>query len=64
MTITAKNLVPGGRYNWEYQSERLIYLGRALSNGIWYQFALVQNPTKVWCEVRESDLRFFEETKL
>ena len=53
----------GGRYNWVNQNERLIYLGCEISNGPWHQFAKVEEPNKVWCEVRAADLLFFEETK-
>ena len=54
----------GHRYNWKFQKERLVYLGRALSNGWWYQFALLGDPkAAVWCEVREADLHMFEESK-
>ena len=57
------NMVIGGRYNWKYQPERLIYLGDNLSgNGYWHQFALVENPTEVWCEVKGCDLDSFEES--
>ena len=52
--------VIGGRYNWQYQSERLIYLGK---KGFWHQFALVEKPYEVWCEVTTDDLHMFEETK-
>lgn len=31
-------------------------------NGRWYQFALVDEPNKVWCKVRKADLDMFEET--
>jgi hypothetical protein len=55
-------LVIGGKYNWRNQDERLVYLGKALSNGWWHQFALVDSPDNVWCEVRDSELEFFEET--
>ena len=58
------NLVIGGKYNWRHQKERLVYRGVALSNGCWwYQFALVDSPSVVWCEVREADLKHFEETR-
>lgn len=50
----------GDRYNWIGQQERLIYIGK---EGNWHQFALVDNPTKVWCEVLDSDLGMLEETK-
>lgn len=54
----------GGRYNWVYQPERLIYLGYNWSgNGKWHQFALVDKPNEVWCEVQPEDLESFEETK-
>lgn len=57
------NMVIGGRYNWKYQPERLIYLGDNFSgNGYWHQFALVENPTEVWCEVKGCDLVMIEET--
>ena len=54
----------GGKYNWKGQPERLIYLGvqQYWGNGRWYQFALVDEPNKVWCEVRKADLDNFEET--
>lgn len=50
----------GGRYNWRNQPERLIYLGR---NGVWHQFAKVDAPSVVWCEVLAADLVRFEETR-
>lgn len=54
----------GGRYNWKGQPERLIYMGRNWSgNGYWHQFALVDKPNKVWCEVQDNELDGFEETK-
>ena len=54
----------GGKYNWKGQPERLVYLGirRYPGNGFWFQFAKVDEPDKVWCEVREADLDSFEET--
>lgn len=50
----------GSKYNWINQKERLIYLGR---HGYWYQFALVEELERVWCECLYSDLKLFEETK-
>lgn len=57
--------VVGKRYNWQNQPERLIYLGNNLlgNNGFWHQFAKVEEPKKVWCEVKGADLEYFEETK-
>ncbi len=53
----------GNKYNWKHQSERLIYLGHNFSgNGYWHQFAKVELPEVVWCEVLETDLRMLEET--
>lgn len=54
----------GGKYNWKNQEERLVYLGHNFSgNGFWHQFALVGEPSKVWCEVMGESLQYFEETK-
>lgn len=54
----------GGKYNWKGQPERLVYLGikHYPDNGFWFQFAKVDEPDKVWSEVREADLAMFEET--
>lgn len=53
----------GGRYNWRDQPQRLIYLGKNWSgNGYWHQFALVSTPEKVWCEVTDKELEYFEVT--
>lgn len=53
----------GGRYNWQGQQERLVYLGHNFSgNGRWHQFAKVEDPEKVWCEVQTEDLYHFEAT--
>ena len=49
----------GDKYNWKNQPERLVYVG---TYGMWYQFAKVENPAKVWCEVLERDLHMLEET--
>jgi NTP pyrophosphatase (non-canonical NTP hydrolase) len=52
-----------GKYNFKNQSERLIYLGYNFSgNGHWNQFALVEDPEVVWCELLDSDLSMIEET--
>ena len=59
-------LKKGGRYNWTGQSERLIYMGTKHYPGdrrTWHQFALVDKPDDCWCEVLDSDLSGFEETK-
>ena len=58
-----QNMFVGGRYNWRSQSERLVYLGRNWSgNGYWHQFAKIETPNTVWCEVLDSDLHMIEET--
>ncbi len=54
----------GGRYNWRNQPERLVYLGMCEPrNGRWHQFAKVESPDVVWCEVTTDDLEHFEETE-
>ena len=56
----------GERYNWKGQPERLIYIGSFRYPGdrrTWHQFALVEKPDSVWCEVLDSELSGFEETK-
>jgi len=63
--MNSTELVRGGRYNWKNQKERLIYMGKKHYTFIgvyWYQFALVEEPHKVWCEVLERDLESFEKT--
>lgn len=52
-------LTVGGKYNWVYQPDRLIYLGR---KGAWHQFKKIGDPRSVWCEVLEEDLHQIEET--
>lgn len=53
----------GGRYNWKNQPERLIYLGNNWSgNGYWHQFAKVESPSIIWCEVKDNQLSSFEES--
>lgn len=64
--IAAKDLVVGGRYNWKGQPERLIYIGHFHYPGdhrTWHQFALVEKPMDVWCEVLADDLASFELTE-
>jgi hypothetical protein len=58
------NLIKGNRYNWKNQPERLVYIGMCdPRNGHWHQFAKVESPEVVWCEVLASDLHMLEETK-
>lgn len=53
----------GGKYNWKNQPERLVYMGlKQYPDGVWYQFAKVDSPDKVWSEVRGYELSSFEET--
>jgi hypothetical protein len=63
--MTKDQLIVGGRYNWKNQPERLVYLGKHQDHPQcrgWFQFAKIEEPEKVWCEVREEDLASFEET--
>lgn len=50
----------GNKYNWKNQTERLVFLG---VEGAWYQFALVQHPDVIWCEVLSSDLHNIESSE-
>jgi hypothetical protein len=54
----------GGKYNWKHNTEPpLVYLGHNWSgNGYWHQFAKIDEPGKVWCEVTTPDLGMIEET--
>ena len=61
--VTRATLVVGGKYNWRNQPERLVYMGLCEPrNGRWHQFAKVDEPSDVWCEVLDSDLSHFEAT--
>ena len=63
--MTPSELVPGGRYNFRLQPERLVYLGvhRYLGDRRdWYQFALVNVPDSVWSELLDSDLHMIVPT--
>ncbi len=65
MSLTFSTLRIGGRYNWKHQPERLTYMGSKFYPGDarrWYQFAKVDAPDVVWCEVLASDLPMMEET--
>ncbi len=56
-------LCVGDKCNWINQPERLIYLGNNFSaNGYWHQFAKVECPDVIWCEVITSDLKLMEKT--
>lgn len=57
MTLQAPDLVPGNRYRWKHQPERLIYLQEEKG---WHQFALTTMPSIVWCELLATDLHFLE----
>ena len=57
-------MIIGGKYKWIGQRERLIYLGNNFSgNGYWHQFAKVDSPDDVWCEIQPDQLSSIEETK-
>lgn len=55
--VNASNIEVGEKYKWKHQEERLIYLGK---QGLWHQFALVEELNNVWSEVLDDELRFFE----
>lgn len=63
--MSPSTMIINGRYNWRGQPERLIYLGTTHYRGdrrTWHQFAKVEDPQTVWCEVLDSDLSSFEAT--
>ena len=63
--LTPSGLKLNERYNWKGQPERLIYLGKHQDHRLcrgWYQFAKVDSPSSVWCEVRAEDLSMMEAT--
>jgi hypothetical protein len=50
--------------NFNYQNERLVYLGHNHSGiGYWHQFAKISEPTVVWSEVTTADLELLEATE-
>jgi len=57
--LTPAGMIPGKRYNWKNQPERLIYLGKL---GSWYQFKKIGDSSPIWCEVLGHDLHMLEET--
>lgn len=52
--------VIGGEYKWKGQSEILVYLGFNFDGGWWHQFALINEPNIVWCDVTGIDLELLE----
>jgi len=57
-------LKEGGRYKWSHQPEQLVYIGPKRYEGdmrVWNQFAKVEKPDIVWCEVLKSELYMMEE---
>lgn len=60
--MTNGELEIGGKYNWQSQPERLVYVGLDWT-GRWHQFAKVESPHRVWCEVQAADLHMMERTK-
>lgn len=54
-------MIIGNKYNWKNQAERLVYLGQ---DGSWHQFALIEKPEVVWCELLTSSLKYLEEAKV
>lgn len=54
----------GCHYRWINQPEKLIYIGLHRDHPHcrgWYQFAKVDDPNVIWCEVRPEDLEMMEE---
>jgi hypothetical protein len=63
MSLTSADLVIGGKYNFKYQPEKLIYVGYNWSgNGHWHQFEK-ENEQGIWCEIQTADLMLLEKRK-
>lgn len=62
--LTPERMKKDGLYNWKHDPHtRLVYLGHNWSsNRYWHQFAKVDEPDVVWCEVLTSELHMLEET--
>ena len=54
------DMIVGNKYNWKCSPEKLVYLGKV---GAWHQFALIEKPNDVWCEVLDRDLHMLEAKK-
>jgi len=55
-------MIIGNKYKWKCGHEILTYLGHNWSgNGYWHQFALIEKPEEIWCEVLDRDLRLLDE---
>ena len=53
--------VIGNKYKWKGQSDKLVYLGYNFDGGWWHQFALVNKPDVIWCEVTGKELHLLED---
>lgn len=58
--LRLEDLKVGGEYNFRYQHDKLIYLGK---KGAWHQFKKIGDPRPVWSEILTDDLWMIEETK-
>lgn len=63
-SLTPEQMKKNDLYNWKHDPiTQLVYLGHNWSgNGYWHQFAKVNKPDVVWCEVLTSDLHMLEKT--
>jgi hypothetical protein len=52
-------LIIGRVYNWKYQKDYIIYLGK---KGFWHQFKKISDPRPVWCEILDEDIPKLEES--
>ena len=56
--------VKGNGYHWKCDpATKLVYVGHSLAGGYWHQFAKVESPEIVWCEVLDRDLHMLEATE-
>lgn len=62
--LTPANMEIGGCYRFPYETQLLRYMGARRYAGDsrrWHQFAKVEVPLMVWCEVLDKNLDMFEE---
>lgn len=57
--LRPEDLKVGAKYNFRYQHDKLIYLGK---KGAWHQFKKIGDPRPVWAEIPTDDLYMIEET--
>ena len=50
----------GSKYNWIGDSKIMVYVGK---KGYWHQFAPVEYPNLICCEVLSSHIQYLEQSQ-